>query len=44
MTAFEARVTVVRVGASGTVAATNDDEAADAALSPKLFVATAVHV
>jgi hypothetical protein len=38
------RVTPVTLGATGTVPATNEVEAADALLSPKLFVATTVQL
>ena len=41
---FDPRSTVVRLGASGTVATTKELDAVDAALSPKVFVATAVQV
>ena len=38
------RVTVAPVGAPGTVAGTNDPDAADSTLSPTAFVACTVHV
>jgi hypothetical protein len=38
------RVTPVIVGASGTVAATNEIDASDAPLSPMALLATTVHV
>jgi hypothetical protein len=43
-TALEPRSTVVRVGASGTVAAMNELDATESVLSPKPFVATAVQL